>query len=149
MSKAFDRVNHDLLLHKLEKMGIRGLLLDWISSYLRDRTLGVRVDGAFSKPVLVTSGVPQGSVLGPLLFIAYANDLPQILRCQMTLFADDIKLWIRVKNREDCFLLQRDLDQLQQWSLDNKLLFILRKCKMLSFGKPFYSNYFLGAHQLD
>ncbi|KAA3681024.1 uncharacterized protein DEA37_0012680 [Paragonimus westermani] len=93
MSKAFDRVNHSILLQKLKQHGVTGKLLAWLENYLMDRVIQVRVDGALSKPVAVTSGVPQGSVLGPTLFLIYANDIPNLVRCKIILFADDIKLW--------------------------------------------------------
>jgi hypothetical protein len=148
ISKAFDRVNHCILLRKLKEHGIDGKLLAWLEDYLTDRTVQVRVDGALSKPVPVTSGVPQGSVLAPILFIIYANDIPSLIRCKITLFADDIKLWTHIRTVEDCKLLQKDLDALHEWSLANKLPFNTSKCKMLNVGKPFAYAYELGQQQL-
>ncbi|KAA3681739.1 uncharacterized protein DEA37_0013143 [Paragonimus westermani] len=135
MSKAFDRVNHTILLQKLKQQGVTGKLLAWLENYLMDRVIQVRVDGALSKPVAVTSGVPQGSVLGPTLFLIYANDIPNLVRCKIILFADDIKLWASIHTSEDCVLLQEDLNALYDWSLRNKLPFNFQKCKMLNIGK--------------
>ncbi|KAA3680344.1 uncharacterized protein DEA37_0005826 [Paragonimus westermani] len=115
MSKAFDRVNHSILLQKLKQHGVTGKLLAWLEIYLMDRVIQVRVDGALSKPVAVTSGVPQGSVLGPTLFLIYANDIPNFVRCKIVLFADDIKLWASIRTSEDCVLLQEDLNALYDW----------------------------------
>jgi len=148
-SKAFDRVNHSILLQKLNQHGITGKLLTWFESYLTDRTVQVRVDGALSKPVAVTSGVPQGSVLGPILFLLYANDIPLLVRCKIILFADDIKLWSCIQSSEDCIRLQQDLDALYSWSQANKIPFNMQKCKMLNIGRRFDFTYTLGSHQLE
>ena len=148
MSKAFDRVNHHILPRKLKQHGITGRLLTWLEDYLTDRIMQVRVDGAVSSPVTVTSGVPQGSVLGPLLFLLYSNDIPKLVHGKIILFADDIKLWACVQNTQDCALLQRDLDALHEWSVANKIPFNGKKCKMLNIGKPIHFNYMLGQHQL-
>ena len=91
MSKAFDRVDHNILLRKLKEHGIGGKILTWLANYLTDRTVRVRVDGALSDPAAVTSGVPQGSVLGPILFLLYVNDIPELMHCDTAMFADDIK----------------------------------------------------------
>lgn len=88
-SKAFDKVNHRKLCLKLEHYGIRGELLSWIKNYLSERTQKVMVERKMSDPVAVTSGVPQGTVLGPLFFLIFINDLPDSVKCQIGLFADD------------------------------------------------------------
>ncbi|WP_353805999.1 reverse transcriptase domain-containing protein, partial [Acinetobacter baumannii] len=117
MSKAFDRVNHSILKQKLKQYGVTGKLLAWLEDYLTDRVVRVSVDGALSRSVAATSGVPQGSVLGPILFLIYVNDIPKLVRCKIILFADDIKLWTSICDREDSALLQKDLDALHEWTL--------------------------------
>ena len=149
MSKAFDRVDHSLLLRKLRELGITGNLLAWLESYLSDRNARVRIDGTLSRIIKASSGVPQGSVLGPMLFLIYVNDLPKLVVCKMVLFADDIKLWARIESTRDCLLLQRDLDALHDWSARNKMLFNFRKCKMLQLGRKFQFSYRLGPETLE
>ena len=148
ISKAFDRVDHDLLLKKLQGYGITGNLLTCLRDYLADRHVRVRVDGALSRWIDVTSGVPQGSVLGPILFLIYMNDLPELVVCRMVMFADDIKIWMRITSVEDCYLLQKDLSTLYDWSVVNKLPFNLQKSKMLQLGRKFAFTYHLGCHEL-
>ena len=148
ISKAFDRVNHDLLLKKLRAHGVTGNLLAWLKDYLADRYTKVRVGGTLSRTIEVTSGVPQGSVLGPILFLIFVNDLPQLVGCKIVLFADDIKIWKRIKSTEDCLLLQKDLDTLNDWSAENKLPFNFQKTQMLALGKTFEHTYRLGTQDL-
>ena len=149
ISKAFDRVNHILLVEKLKNYGISGNLLSWLQDYLTDRYVQVQVDGALSERIPVTSGVPQGSVLGPILFLLFVNDIPELIHSRILLFADDIKIWTRVKNVEDCYRLQHDLDALSDWSLKNKLPFNLKKCKMLQLGTSHNYSYHLGSMNLE
>jgi hypothetical protein len=144
MAKAFDRVDHELLLSKLQKYGISGKLLEWLRDYLDDRSMHVRVDGSLSKRISAPSGVPQGSVLGPILFLLYVDDIPKLVRCRINLFADDIKIWSEIRNVDDCLLLQRDLDNLYDWSVRNRLPFNLKKCTMLQLGKCFEFTYHMG-----
>ena len=91
-SKAFDSVPHLLLIHKLKTFGFNGDLLNWLKSYLTGRKQQVVIEGAKSSRLSVTSGVPQGSILGPLLFLLYINDMPDVVSfCSISLFADDAK----------------------------------------------------------
>ena len=114
-SKAFDRVNHSLLVHKLYHYGVRGTLNRWISDFLRDRKQAVVINGAKSDFINVESGVPQGSVLGPCLFLVYINVLPNRLTSSARLFADDTAVYSMVSSSEDQTCLQQDLNQLSEW----------------------------------
>ena len=116
-SKAFDKVSHQKLLLKLHRYGIRGPTLKWIQAFLSDRTQTVVIDNEKSATVPVTSGVPQGSVLGPILFLIYINDLPDKTRSKVRLFADDTVIYLAVSNLEDAQILQQDLDHLHLWEL--------------------------------
>ncbi|CAH8575535.1 unnamed protein product [Dicrocoelium dendriticum] len=133
-SKAFDRVPHERLLFKLRGIGIAGNLLSWISDFLRDRTMQVQVNDTFSAPVLMTSGVPQGSVLGPVLFNIFINDLPSTLQADCLIYADDLKLWMEVSSMEDADRLQSTLDLLHDWSIKWQLPMNHEKCSVLPVG---------------
>ncbi len=91
-AKAFDSVNHRFLLAKLKASGIDGAVLNWIKSYLSNRSYQVQIDGILSEEAPCLSGIPQGSVIGPLLFVLYINDLPAALGDSAFLFADDVKM---------------------------------------------------------
>ena len=102
-SKAFDSVNHNLLIHKLQKLGFSGKVLLWITDNLKERFRRVVLDGSTSEWVLVTSGVPQGSILGPLIFLHFINDMPDCTEHSIiTLFANDAKCSRKIINIEDC-----------------------------------------------
>jgi hypothetical protein len=118
ISKAFDRVWHKGLLFKLERAGISGKLLNWLKDYLSDRCQRVVINGQYSSWGLVKAGVPQGSVLGPLLFLIYINDIVHVIRhCQIRLFADDTCLFIEVDNPDDAARdMNEDLESLNEWS---------------------------------
>ena len=114
-AKAFDKVNHSLLVMKLEHYGIRGKVNNWISSFLTDRQQAVVVDGSRSEFAGVKSGVPQGSVLGPCLFLTYINDLPENIKSKTRLFADDTALDKTIEAVIDTEILQEDLLELDKW----------------------------------
>ena len=132
-SKAFDKVDHSGLLSKLELYGIRGPLLEWTSSFLVGRKQSVIVDGQTSPPSNVLSGVPQGTVLGPLFFLVYINDISRGLSKGTTirLFADDSLLYRPIKSLKDCEILQHDLNTLQNWEKLWKMEFHPGKCNLL------------------
>ena len=134
-AKAFDSVPHRRLLGKLKAHGIDGEILRWIEAFLCGRVQRVSVNGKVSSEESVLSGIPQGSVLGPLLFVLYINDLPQGLDCTAYLFADDTKVLKKIHNLEDSVQLQEDLNRLETWSLKWLLSFHPDKCKILTLGK--------------
>ena len=112
-AKAFDKVPHRRLLHKLEYYGIRGSThLKWINSWLSVHTQQVVLDGQASDPVPVLSGVPQGLVLGPVLFLIFINDLLDNIRSSVRLFANDCVLYRNIQSLQDCLILQEDLTSL-------------------------------------
>ena len=132
-SKAFDSVAHNRLLQKLESIGISGDLLNWIKSFLSDRTQCVNVDGKLSKLVKVISGIPQGSVIGPLLFVIFINDMPDDVKFNFCkLFADDCKLYGIVDGAVNT--MQTDLTKLETWSRTWQLPFNASKCKVMHVG---------------
>ena len=98
ISKAFDRVSHKGLLYKIEKLGIKGDLLCWIKSYLLDRKQKVVINGKESILLNINAGVPQGSLLGPLFFLIFINDIVQEIGCSIKLFADDTSIYIIVED---------------------------------------------------
>ena len=103
---AFDKVQHKRLIHKLKYYGITGPISSWIESFLAERTQQVVINGSASKLIQVTSGVPQGTVLGPLLFLLYINDLPNNLTSNVRLFADDCLLYQPIKSDNDTWLMK-------------------------------------------
>ena len=116
ISKAFDKVPHVYLLEKLKMVGIDGSLLSWIRDYLTNRRQRCIIEGCVSGWLPVTSGVPQGTILGPLLFLLYINDIAYNLTSKVALFADDCVLSREVQTREDQLELQNDLTKLILWS---------------------------------
>ena len=149
-SKAFDSVPHERLFLKLESLGIKGDILNWIKSFLRGRSQCVNVDGAYSSWQKVISGIPQGSVIGPILFVIFINDMPDAVKHNFCkLFADDCKLYGKVDAKSDN-LVQADLKLLEEWSRIWQLPFNAKKCKVMHFG---YNNpklpYVLNDQELD
>lgn len=132
-AKAFDTVPHERLLKKLEGYGIRGPLLAWVKSFLVGRKQRVVLNGMESSWGDVLSGIPQGSVLGPFLFVVFVNDLPDAVHSASFLFADDTKLFAKVP--DNSLTLQEDLDRLQLWSDLWQLRFNASKCKVMHIGK--------------
>jgi len=119
-SKTFDKVSHRLLIYKLEKYGIRGKILDWIREYLTNLKQRVAINGILSSTQPVTSGVPQGRVIGPVLFLIYVNDMPDVVKCIIKLFADDTKLFSKISPEEDQTLLQYSINQIIKWTDSGK-----------------------------
>ena len=153
-SKAFDNVPHKRLLHKLDHYGVRGNLHRWISDFLGGREQQVVLDGSKSRSAPVLSGVPQGSVLGPLLFLLYIKDLPDYITNNSTvrLFADDCVLYRKIDSPDDSALLQRDLEALQAWEKDWPMEFHPQKCQILHITNkrhPIQQPYNIHGHILE
>jgi len=136
-AKAFDTVPHQRLLLKLKSFGINENIVSWIAAFLSGRQQRVVVDGAFSTWVDVTSGVPQGSVLGPLLFLIFINDLPRALSCSLKLFADDSAMYSEVERDEGSFsaTLQSDLKALDVWCKTWQLKLNKSKCYVMRISR--------------
>lgn len=134
-SKAFDRLDHEILLHKLDLNGLSNDLLQFFKSYLSGRTQFVQYNGFKSHEITVESGVPQGSVLGPLFFNIFVNDINENLDCNSLLYADDMKLFANIRNSNDCLRLQSNLNRLNTWCMNNGLLLNAVKCNVLTFTK--------------
>lgn len=137
LAKAFDSVNHSILFSKLEAIGLSVRGVAWFRSYLTGRNFRVKSGEVLSRPSPITSGVVQGSVLGPLLFAVFINDLPRVVSKQASilLFADDIKLFRRVQSRECCISLQTDVDAVCAWLDENSLSVNSKKTKLVSFTR--------------
>ena len=134
LRKAFDTVSHPELLLKLSAAGITGDLWKWFRSYLTNRSQQVSINGSLSYSLPVSSGVPQGSILGPLLFLVYVNDLPTaITTSQLLMFADDTKCFSGISSALDPITLQSDLNAITSWCTVNKLSLNEAKCVYLRF----------------
>ncbi len=151
IAKAFDTVSHKKLLEKLEFYGISGRLLGWLKAWLSGRKQRVRIDDSYSSSADVGSGVPQGSVLGPLLFLIYINDLPKaVSHCKLKLFADDCKIYLCVQTVAQKEFFQSDLAAIKEWCDANQLSLAIIKCSILHLGpraNPRYT-YVLGGSEL-
>ena len=152
--KAFDKVPHKRLIHKISKYGIKGNVLGWINSFLSDRTQLVSVGKSESERSKVTSGIPQGSVLGPLLFVIYINDLPEIVDngSFVYLFADDTKVFRQIRTTADNEILQKDITNLIRWSDTWLLRFHPDKCVTMTIQNHPITNpheYFMGDIKLS
>ena len=145
-SKAFDKVDHNGLILKMKMYGISNQLINWTKSFLSNRTQKVVVEGKESENEQVISGVPQGTVLGPLLFLLYINDIDKNLSegSNIRLFADDSFLYRQIKSESDTKQLQKDLETLQEWEDKWKMEFHPDKCQVLRITnklKPIQASY--------
>ena len=135
-SKCFDSVCHSKLLFKLSKYGIAGPALTWLGNFLTNRVQSVKVNNTISPSASVMSGVPQGTVLGPILFLLYSADLPAaVSHCKISMYADDTKIYKEITNIQDCLLLQQDLDSITNWAETWQMSLNPDKTKMLNVGK--------------
>jgi len=134
-SKAFDLVPHGRLLVKIVDSVVDNRVVVWIREFLIGRTQRVRVGGELSEEVRVTSGFPQGSLLGSLLFLAYVNDIGRNIESNIRLFADDCVIYRKLLTKEDMITLQRDVDRLGELAVDNAMKINLSKSKALCFTR--------------
>ena len=134
--KAFDCVQHPMLIDKLKKLGLSPLVIDWVNSYLTNRKQRVYANDTYSDYQNVTQGVPQGSVLGPLFYIVYANDISQVVKkCKLALYADDTVLYTSHRNFDvSVKYLQEDIDSLMAWCENNGIRANTDKTKVMVFG---------------
>jgi hypothetical protein len=135
IAKAFDTVSHSILLYKLYQLGITGKLLSWIKCFLTKRSQVVKVGSHESTSEFVSSGVPQGSVLGPLLFLIFINDIVQVINhCGIKIFADDTKIYFKVKYDADHDKFAYDVRKIFGWAHKNRLNVAMQKCHILHIG---------------
>lgn len=152
-SNAFDRVNHKILLVKLQYFyGISGHILSWFRSYLKERVQYVVVKGYESRWYKAVSGVPQGSHLGPILFILFINDIVEcVINSKCLLFADDMKIFMPIKSTVDIVMLQEDLDRVQEWCTRNGMIINVSKCcfiKITKRKKKFDASYHIDGMRI-
>ena len=145
-SKAFDTVPHSKLLHKMK---LYGNINSWLSHFLTNRKMKVVVDGEESDSVTVDSGVSQGTVLGPLLFLCHISDLPDAVKSTVRLFADDCLLYRSIRNMDDHLAPERDLQQLETWAKTRGMRFNAKKCYLMSINQKSAHFYQLDGHILQ
>ena len=150
-AKVFDTIPHQRLLTKLQHYGIRNNTYNWIKTWLSNRTQQVVLDGVTSSSVSVTSGVPQGTVLGPLMFLLYINDIITDVNSPLRIFADDCLLYRIIDTPEDTAILQNDLDQITSWVATWQLRLNITKCVLIRCGRSHSQinyHYTLNNHTL-
>lgn len=134
-SKAFDKLDHILLLNKMSTFGFSRCLIGFFNSYLTNRQLFVVCGGHSSNIYTASSGVPQGSNLGPLLFLIFLNDIIDVITVNFLIYADDLKIYSRIKSADDCRELQNSLVNISQWCKTNNLDLNTKKCNVMSFTR--------------
>lgn len=149
LTAAFDKLNHEIAIAKLDRLGISDNLLGWFRTYLTGRQLVVTISDVRSDSFRATSGIPQGSHLGPVLFLLYFNDVNHTVRGPRLSFADDLKLFLRVCSIADCSFLQAQIDAFANWCILNRLSVNPAKCSVISFSRKkrtiIYSYNLLGT----
>lgn len=150
-SKCFDKVCHSKLLFKLSRYGVSGLAYQWLRNFLTNRVQHVKVNNSISPPAKVVSGVPQGTVLGPLLFLCYSADLPKVVQhCKISIYADDTKLYKAIHNINDCQNLQEDLNRIYDWAVLWQMELNPDKTRLLTIGSFSYRyDYILSGNIIE
>ena len=153
LKAAFDKIDHQILLNKLSRLGISTQLVSWLESYLTNRELRVRINGCVARAFTNNSGVPQGSNLGPPLFILFFNDAALILNrgCFKLVYAEDLRLYAVIQTQEDCRRLQTCLSLFVDWCHRNKLIVSVEKCQVISFhrkSQPIIHDYHIDGMTL-
>ena len=150
-SKAFDKCDHGILLHKIRKLKIKGKLGRWIQNFLKDRKQAVIVDRIRSEWSKVVSGIPQGSVLGPILFLIYIADIGDSLSTKALVYVDDTKIKQKVNSEEDVECFQKELEKLDEWAKSNNMQFNGKKFQVVRYGQneelKNNTEYFSGSYE--
>lgn len=148
-AKAFDKVDHSILLRKMQHFNVNNCIINWTESFLRDRTQNVCLNGVKSSDINPFSSVPQGSVLSPLLFALFINDLTDVISCEKLLFADDLKIFTKIDTIRDCLKLQKDLIAIKGWCDQNNLALNATKCEILSISRKANENIISFIYKID
>ena len=155
MKAAFDRIYHDIALKKFKNLGFSTRLCSWLESYLKQRKLQVKISTTLPQEFTNYSGVPQGSNLGPIMFILFFNDATNLFTGSYKLvYADDFKMYAEVKSLADCDTLQSRLEQFATWCIVNRMTLSVEKCVTISFHhkvsrEAYYYNYTIAGHSLE
>lgn len=145
-------MNHAIAIAKLNRLGICGNLLNWFRSYLTDRQLIVTIGDCQSPSFCASSGIPQGSHLGPLVFLLYFNDVHTVIKGPRLSYADDLKIYLKIRSASDCLFLQSQLDALASWCMLNRMIINPAKCSVITFTRkkqPVSFNYELLGTTLE
>ena len=135
-SKAFDVVDWGILCHRMREKGIHGKMGQWLHNFLQDRTQQILVNNTLSKPSSITSGVPQGTVLGPLMFLVLIDSLGDSeIDALLTAFADDSKVTMPINSEDEALKLQSDLEVIYDWERNNNMKFNISKFNVIKFGR--------------
>lgn len=135
LAKAFDKINHNILLRKLSDLPLDPSIIVLLQSYLKGRKQFISIHGEKSVCITPNSSVPQGSVLSPLLFALFINDLAPLIKSNILLFADDIKIFNKISSYEDAKILQKDIETIVNWCSENELQLNINKCNAMTFTR--------------
>lgn len=135
LTAAFDKLNHNVAIAKLDRLGIHGCFLQWLQSYLTGRHLAVLIGDCYSSSFAATSGIPQGSHLGPMIFLIYFNDVNLVIEGPRLSYADDLKLYLRIRSIDDCYFLHQQLNAFADWCNLNRMEVNPAKCSVISFSR--------------